>query len=114
MTRRLTSQDEDAVIEAYRQWDQSTPVEDLVEALGVSKQTLYQVLGRRGEPLKSWRGRPDGATGGSPTLLPEDLMTMMADRALGFLVDQVTELRQRNAELTARLEELEGITEAGQ
>lgn len=50
--RKLDPDRERAIIDAYQAWDMSTTAEQLAFSLGISRQTLYDVIHRNGIPLK--------------------------------------------------------------
>jgi len=84
---------EDEIVEAYETWDdRSESVAELVERLRISKARLYQVLDRKGVVPKSRRS--ENVAGMS---IDRGIMSEMANQALAFLVNQLTEARQELA-----------------
>ena len=106
MSRRLQKEREDEVVAAYVQWDGTEPVDRFAARLGISKQTLYNLLRRRGVPTKTEQqiaartgfGRHAAGSG-------DDIYERMARRALQSILDENEQLRQENQELRQRLGE---------
>lgn len=90
---RLTHEDEERILAAYRAWSPTLKTADaLCEELGVSKQTLYNLLRRRGVPTKS----VERSSGPSPrTSLVEEMVDSLAERALTSLIDENRSLREK-------------------
>jgi len=84
---------EQEIIEAYEAHEGT--VDALVDQLGISKQRLYQVLAKHGIAPRT--RRPD-INGRLPGNMDDALGKMMADNALAFLVNQLTEARMELAE----------------
>lgn len=101
--RRLTPQQERGVLEAHRAWepDSGVTITDLAEGLGVSRQTLYEVLSRNNEPLKT---RPRGDPRNNGEVLPTELLDLMATKAIEVLFDRLQAAEARVFELEAELE----------
>jgi hypothetical protein len=101
--RRLSSGDEDAIIEAYQAWDpRSSSLDDLVAGLGIARQTLYRVIERRGVTLKSQeRSSTDPHTG-----VADEITSAMSRQALTVLIDELVKARTERDELRAELEAL--------
>lgn len=87
---------EQEIIESYEEWspDEET-VTELVERLGISRQRLYDVLGKHSVIPKS--RRPVNPSDNGDGLLAE-----MAEMALGYLLRQLQEARAEIAEYRER------------
>src|SRR5947199_3854298 len=104
MSRRLQKEREDEVVAAYEAWDGTEPVDRFAARLGISKQTLYNLLRRRGVPTKTEqqiaaRGGFARPAAGSR----DDIYERMARQALQSILDENERLRGENEELRARL-----------
>lgn len=79
---------EQEIIDAYEAWspDEET-VSKLVERLSISRQRLYDVLDRNQIVPKS--RRPQSSRGS----IDSDLLSEMAEMALGYLLGQLQECR---------------------
>lgn len=119
-TRKLTDDDELALIEAYRHWEPSEHTEsadDVAARFDVTRQTLYRVLRKHREPLKA---SVPGA--GSPNILwgieldrqrdelaqlREDLHQLRKEQAeyRRGIRDSITLVAERLGRLTDRLDE---------
>jgi hypothetical protein len=92
------------IIKAYEAWDPDTEsATELAEKLGISKARLYQVLQAKGVTPKTRIGVGAGirATDRTPGY-DGALMSEMAEQALGFLLNEVVELRRELAEYRER------------
>lgn len=92
---------DDEIVRAYRVWDpDAESVDELAERLGTTRATLYNVLHRNDEPLKTRRRRG--------TTLEETKVDPTVDWLLTRLVQAETELaalRDENAKLLSWVEE---------
>jgi hypothetical protein len=99
--RRLSLPEEDAIIEAYQDWDpRRSSVDDLVSSLGIARQSLYRVVKRRGVPLK--RQQPFAAD--PRTGVADEIASTMSRQALTVLIDELVRARAERDELRAELE----------
>lgn len=106
MSRRLQKDREDEVVAAYEAWDGTEPVDRFAARLGISKQTLYNLLRRRGVPTKTEQqsaarggfARPAAGSG-------DDIYDRMARQALQTILDENERLRRENDEFRRRLGE---------
>jgi transposase-like protein len=96
--RKLSPAEEANIVETYRAWDPSSSVTvtDLARDLDISRQTLYEVLGRNNEPLKAPR-RARHNSGRQE--FPVDLADLMAAKALEVILDRLRDAELRVAEL---------------
>lgn len=107
--RRLTPEEEDALIEAYQAWDPTEQgVQEFADEQAVSKQTVYSVLRRRGIAPKE-RQRPGAAPMDDQTknrtVATDDLLDRVARQALTAILEENAALKAENALLKAELEE---------
>jgi len=106
VSRRLQKEREDDVVAAYEEWDGTEPVDRFAARLGISKQTLYNLLRRRGVPTKTEQqiaarggfARPAVGSG-------DDIYERMARQALQAILDENESLRAQNEALRNRLGE---------
>jgi hypothetical protein len=104
VSRRLQKEREDDVVAAYEEWDGTEPVDRFAARLGISKQTLYNLLRRRGVPTKTEQqiaarggfARPAVGSG-------DDIYERMARQALQAIIDENESLRSQNEALRNRL-----------
>lgn len=110
MARRLNRDEQQRILDAYEAYDPDAgdTIDDLLEGLGVSRQTLYTTLGRAGVAPKTRREvlsrEAMPATGAAFTA---DILETMADAALNRLFARLSELEQENARLRGELTHLE-------
>lgn len=95
MPKRMNSHTQLALIKAYLEWRPRSGVsaEQLAEAHGATKCSMYAMLRREGVPLK---------TGGRPPSLPsapDGLAKRMATLLLDQLIDMKIEIRTLEQEL---------------
>lgn len=102
MPKRFSEKQEREIVDAYRAWNETAEnVEDLVTRLGVSKQSLYSILGRRGIPLKSRMNHSSSAE-----MISNELLDKMAEKALRLLLEEQVHHQNRIARLEAKLREI--------
>ena len=111
--KRLSPSQESSIIEAYQSWDGSETVDDFAQRQGISKQTLYGLLRRRGIRTRTQEafmsGDGEETTGDVPGLA-DWLVDKVATQALKTILE---ENRKVHA-LESRIEELEtALREAG-
>ncbi len=82
---------EQEILDAYEDWDSDElSVTALVEGLQISRQRLYNVLDRNQVVPKSKRAVQS-------TTVQGDILTEMAEMALGYLLGQLQEAREELA-----------------
>ncbi len=80
------------ILDAYEDWDSDElSVTALVEGLQISRQRLYNVLDRNQVVPKSKRAAVQSTT------VQGDILTEMAEMALGYLLGQLQEARDELA-----------------
>jgi hypothetical protein len=101
MARVLTQTDRDWIVSEYQAWQGSTA--DLLEHLGIARQTLYDTLRRRGITTRSRQ----------PDVQPsQQLADGMAREALTVLLEELVKARVEIARLNALLASLQTQSEA--
>lgn len=92
----MTSREKE-ILEAYEAWDpDEEKIAGLVDRLTISRQRLYDVLERNKVVPKSRRASP------VTSQLNSDLLSEMAEMALGYLLGQLQDARDELAEYRAR------------
>jgi hypothetical protein len=80
------------ILSAYEAWDpDEETVASLVERIGISRQRLYDVLDKGGVTPKSRR------TSQRRSQLDSDILSEMAEMALGYLLGQLQDARNELA-----------------
>ena len=92
---------EQEILNAYEEWDSDElSVTALVEGLQISRQRLYNVLDRNQVVPKSKRAVQS-------TTVQGDILSEMAEMALGYLLGQLQEAREELAAYRSRYGPLE-------
>jgi predicted DNA-binding transcriptional regulator YafY len=104
MASKLTRADREALVSAYRDWDPGVESSTALAArFGVSRQTLYRVLGEAGVPLRAQE---------RPVRVVPPAGSVPGDRVLAeALLDRLRALELEVLELRLRLAECRGARE---
>ena len=89
-SRQLTPADRAYIVAEYQSWEGSTA--DLLEHLGIARQTLYDTLRRERVPTTRAALSPQPS---------QQLADGMAREALGFLLEELVKARVEIGRLTA-------------